>query len=252
MTKHYFTSDLHFGHANIIKYSGRTEFMNDAERATYALHANEPDTDKRPDFRISRETTERMNHGIIANINAIVGEDDVLWHLGDWCFGPAEDSRYLADAWKYRNQIKCRNVNHIWGNHDRRVVIKDCFGISDKLLFIAISRKDGTYWTEDDEGFSAALRGGNAVGIVLCHYALLTWDQSHRGSINLYGHSHSAIEKAADEDLPGRRNIDVGIDNAIKKIGKYEPFSLNWIETHMASRPGWRHSEPFKFTKKRS
>lgn len=41
--------------------------------------------------------------------------------------------------------------------------------------------------------------------IVLCHYALRVWDQSHYGAWHLYGHSHG--------NLPSQGlSFDVGID----------------------------------------
>ena len=38
-------------------------------------------------MRISDETIHRHDETILANINAVVGERDVLWHLGDFAMG---------------------------------------------------------------------------------------------------------------------------------------------------------------------
>lgn len=65
--------------------------------------------------------------------------------------------------------------------------------------------------------------------IVLDHYAGYVWFQSHRGSIQLYGHSHGTSEKALNELFPGRRALDVGVDNAYKVLGQYRPFSLDEV-----------------------
>jgi hypothetical protein len=40
---------------------------------------------------------------------------------------------------------------------------------------------------------------------VLCHYALRTWNGSHRGALRLYGHSHGGL--AGDS-----QSVDVGVD----------------------------------------
>lgn len=54
----YFTSDTHFGHANIIQYCSR------------------PFTD-----------VDHMNETLVQNWNARVGPDDLVYHLGDFCMG---------------------------------------------------------------------------------------------------------------------------------------------------------------------
>ena len=56
--KVFFTSDTHFYHANIINFC------------------------KRPFANV-----ETMNEALIENWNAVVGVDDIVFHLGDFCFG---------------------------------------------------------------------------------------------------------------------------------------------------------------------
>jgi calcineurin-like phosphoesterase family protein len=53
----FFTSDVHFGHTNIIKYCNRP-FTN----------------------------VETMDDAIVHNWNSTVGPNDVVYHLGDWAF----------------------------------------------------------------------------------------------------------------------------------------------------------------------
>lgn len=78
----YFTSDTHFGHGNIIKYSNRP----------FA-------------------SVEAMNDTIIDNINKRVGPNDRLFHLGDFAFRGEDPSVYRA-------RIRCKNIVLILGNHD--------------------------------------------------------------------------------------------------------------------------------------
>lgn len=56
---HFFTSDTHFSHANIIRFCDR------------------PFKD-----------TEHMDEEIIRRWNSVVSEDDTVWHLGDVALGP--------------------------------------------------------------------------------------------------------------------------------------------------------------------
>lgn len=82
----YVTSDTHYGHTNIIKYCNRP-FQN----------------------------AEEMDEILIQNLNKNVAVDDVLYHLGDFCFG---DYNAIIN---YRNRIKCKNIHLIVGNHDRMI-----------------------------------------------------------------------------------------------------------------------------------
>ena len=58
------------------------------------------------------KTLADMNETLVAEINAIVGENDTLYHLGDWSFGG------INQIWEFRKQINCKNIHLILGNHD--------------------------------------------------------------------------------------------------------------------------------------
>lgn len=80
----FFTSDTHFGHANIIRFCNRP-FKN----------------------------VEEMDEALIENWNQVVSEDDTVFHLGDFAFGG-------SSVW---NSIIPRlngHINLIIGNHDRK------------------------------------------------------------------------------------------------------------------------------------
>lgn len=82
----YYTSDLHFGHANVIPYDGRP-FADTAE----------------------------MDRVLIERWNAAVGDDDDVYVVGDFCYR----SGWTAD-W-YLKQLKGRK-HLIVGNHDWRTL----------------------------------------------------------------------------------------------------------------------------------
>lgn len=80
----FFTSDTHWGHANIIKLCGR------------------PFKD-----------VEEMNEALISNWNKVVGPTDIVYHLGDFCFAGSA-------AWhSLLGQLNGR-IHLIIGNHDEK------------------------------------------------------------------------------------------------------------------------------------
>jgi calcineurin-like phosphoesterase family protein len=190
----YFCSDPHAFHANILKYCRRLAFMTPADRAAFL--AVEADRNDVRSIRISDESVDNMNRGLAANINARVGPSDVLWCLGDWVFGNGKD--YARNARWFRDQIQCRTVSLVWGNHDDRR-IRDLFAATYDQVEIRV------------EG----------VKMTLNHYPMLTWNGQHHGSvespnIHLYGHVHALYqrERAACpvRDVDAWAALDVGFD----------------------------------------
>ena len=199
--KVFFTSDPHFGHGNILKYCRRTKFMTPEE--IRKLDAGE-------DFRVSRESIDKMSTHLIDQINTTVGEDDTLWCLGDWSF----PSNY-EEAMKYRFRIHCKDVNLVLGNHDKRGIAK-AFSICGDLIELSVDH----------------------LKIVLCHYAMAIFNGSHRSALHLYGHSHSGAEETMDKAFPDRRSMDAGVDNAFKLLGEYRPFSIDEIKKRLLPKKG--------------
>lgn len=90
---YYFTSDTHFGFSKLIAY----------ENLPFSCIAEK---DKL----------------IFNNINQIVKEEDTLIHLGDFSFNKSAESPEGKKFDYYRNQIKCKNLILLEGNHDRNNV----------------------------------------------------------------------------------------------------------------------------------
>jgi calcineurin-like phosphoesterase family protein len=190
----YYCSDPHAFHGNILKFCRRIAFMTDEDRSTFLdVEARGGDFGS---IRIGDESIARMNRALADNINARVQPGDTLWCLGDWVFGRGSD--YRRNARWFRDQIQCRDVRLVWGNHDDRSI---------RDLFTA---------THDQ----VRIREGDAV-ITLNHYPMITWDGQHKGSvhapnIHLYGHVH-ALYQREPEASPLRFTeawaaLDVGFD----------------------------------------
>lgn len=87
---------------------------------------------------------------------------------------------------------------------------------------------------EDDSSIAVWVRDYAKIKIqnqkvILCHYAFRTWDCTHHGSYNLYGHSHGNLP-------PIGKQLDVGIDNAIKVLGEYRLFEWSDIVEFMKNQ----------------
>jgi calcineurin-like phosphoesterase family protein len=63
----------------------------------------------------------------------------------------------------------------------------------------------------------------------MLHYPMLSWDALHHGGIHLYGHSHGRYEGELDKIFPGRRSMDVGVDNIFRLFGMWRPISLGEV-----------------------
>jgi len=237
--RHFFTSDPHFSHGNIMKYCKRTLWMSPEERDLLAKQQKHLDSNGRVprelDFRVDYQSIDRMNQGLLENINKTVGENDVLWCLGDWCF--AQENKYYGVAKSFRDRIKCKTIHYIWGNHDNGS-IGDIFTTNNELAMIAINPGNGAYWIGDDE-IDSDRDAKYAQRIALCHYAMAIWNGSHKGNWHFYGHSHAGAEPWMEEHFPGRRSLDVGVDNAFKILGEYRPFSYEELANLMAKRAGF-------------
>lgn len=156
-----------------------------------------------------------MDDHLMDEINRNVGENDILWHLGDFCLNKARNP--VDSARSYRSRIRCRNVFLVVGNHDREEV-----------------------WSVFDEFHQYKEIKVGSKHIILSHYAHSFWNRSHYGSWMLYGHAHSTAEEWLDYHMPGRLSMDVGVDNVARITGEYRPISSEEIASLFSSRKGFQ------------
>ena len=169
----WFTSDTHYNHGNIC--SSATQWTNPVTCREF-------------------KSLEHMNAHLVGNINERVGQDDILFHLGDWSFGGFEQIEL------FRNQIVCKNVHIITGNHDHHIEndregIQSIFSSVNKYLNLVVKWNVGT-----------PLMGEQR--FALMHFPIASWDNMARGAIHLHGHVHFE----ADKRIGVGKMMDVGCD----------------------------------------
>jgi calcineurin-like phosphoesterase family protein len=150
LNKIFFTSDHHFGHTNIIKYSQRP-FENVSE----------------------------MDQALIENWNAVIAPNDLVFHLGDFTFHQNASKYFTA----LHGQIHILKLE--W-HHDSRWLetegnkpLLSKGGHTLKFLpaltvLYCAQLGDGKY----------------PLPITISHYPLAEWEASHHGAWQLHGHSH--------------------------------------------------------------
>jgi calcineurin-like phosphoesterase family protein len=148
-------------------------------------------------------SVEEMNDTILNNWNSQVKPGDNVYILGDISFGHHEETEEF---------IKKLNGNLflVRGNHDRilRGPLTQYFEWVRDLAEILIPDNEHPHEKQK---------------IILCHYAMKVWNQSHFGSWHCYGHSHGTMP-----DDPNSLSMDVGMD-----CNNFFPFSYEQIKERM-------------------
>ena len=170
----YFTSDTHFNHTNIISYCQRP-FKN----------------------------VDEMNERIIANWNEVVGENDIIFHLGDFCLGGAAEWTRLLDRLNGKIYL-------IMGNHDRKNIRQ---GFMDRFEHVAMQMH---------------IEVGKQ-RIYLNHYPFLCFEGGYKNVWQLFGHVHTRKTNTGID--AGRlqylypTQYDVGVDN-----NNFAPVSFEQVK----------------------
>lgn len=169
----FFISDSHYSHSNIC--SATTNWVN-------------------PPTLRHFKSLDAMNDAIVDNINSVVGEDDILFHLGDWSFGGFDK---IA---QFRNRLHCKNIHLILGNHDHHIE-RDKEGIRE--LFASVKHYSRlTVVRPINKNSNTKYR------FVLFHFPMASWDGMNDGIIHLHGHTH--LNKM--DRMGNGRYMDVGLE----------------------------------------
>lgn len=138
------------------------------------------------------DDAEKMTEAIIQQINKEVDINDHFFIAGDFQMG----NRKRFD--ELRSGINCKNLYLAIGNHDIvRKMTRGAFKSIKDILEIT-TNKEGRH-------------------IVICHYAMRVWNNSHNGSWMLYGHSHGTLP-----DDPSLLSFDIGWDVWQRTLSYYD------------------------------
>jgi len=229
--KIYFTSDTHYAHANIC--GGTSKWTSE--------NSNDPTATR------NFATIDEMNDAIVNGINSLVGEDDILYHLGDWSFGG------WHNIYTFRKRIKCKNIHLILGNHDDHIR-KDKF-------FPHLQRElDGTITEIEDpskfrkvvhsnlrtnadvhaQDFFTSINKIDTIKhdgkvLVLCHFPMEEWELMDSGSFHLHGHCHGnlpvSIWRREDVGLDAQNFAPISFDEVIERLlkRKIKPHNMRFV-----------------------
>ena len=160
------------------------------------------------------KNTEEMREKLIANHNEVVKPGDRVYHLGDMFWRTLE----VGEALTIRHRLNGEHY-YIYGNHDE--------------LFRKKEVCDSFIWCRDMEN----LRAQGYPNIVLCHFAMRTWNGHHKGSWQLYGHSHAGLPEITNKNKregESPYSFDVGVDAC-----NLYPISLEEVKLRMEQK-GWK------------
>ena len=165
------TADTHFNHSNIIEFCDRP-------------------------FR----DVEEMNETLIVNWNSKVGENDTVYHVGDFGYGE------LGGILNRLNGEIIYIQSQEWSHEKAVLEHPDRFKRIVPILTIKKIKEYG-------------------VTITFCHYCMRTWPKSHYNHWHVFAHSHGRLE-------PIGKSWDVGVDN-----NNFFPLSFKELAKIMDGRP---------------
>jgi calcineurin-like phosphoesterase family protein len=172
----FYVSDTHFGHTNILAMQPRN-------------------------FR----DIETHDEHLIDRWNSVVGDEDIVYHLGDFAMAlheRAERVRWIFSRLRGRKFL-------IVGNHD----VDRSGNVHQTLLSLE--------WEEPPTGFRFTDDGGRRV--VMAHYAQRSWQHQLKGSVHFFGHSHG--------HLPGEglsRDVGVDMPDVAYMPRTFDELTKNW------------------------
>ncbi|MDX2146363.1 MAG: hypothetical protein SFZ23_02475 [Planctomycetota bacterium] len=236
----FFTSDLHLGHANNLRYSKRRDLMLPGDRELFdeacAHYSSTGDPSRVDAWKPSPASVEFHDAELIRRINELVREEDRLWILGDWAMPRnASEGKFRA----YREAIRCRDVRLVFGNHDNRDRTRGLFTATYDAVMVYISPQgtfaEGELWDDGERRSWLTDRTWRQATkrVFLSHYCHVVWNQSHKGVYHLYGHAHGNLEPWRERHMPNALCMDIGVD-----CWGYAPLSFERVDAILNEKKG--------------
>lgn len=152
------------------------------------------------------KSTEEMNDELIARWNAVIKPTDTVYHLGDFaCIWYSSKAVYMFEE-------LCKKLQGhkyiIPGNHDDKRLLLEQTKVK------VLPAQFVLCW--------------NKQHFILSHFPMLTWDRSHYGTFQLFGHHHGHLQTKW-------RQMDVGVD-----AHNLTPISIEQVYKTLINRPIFR------------
>lgn len=161
------------------------------------------------------ETIELMTQALIKKWNKKVKDDDIVYIVGDIADNSHTDISQYIKALKGKKHLIIGNQDRTW--YDQMAEE------SKKELFESIS-----FYKEIED---------NGLKVVLCHYPMMEWLSSKKGTFMVHGHTHSSKEMPYWKYLKTQKNIlNAGVD-----VNNLEPCTLEELFVNNNIFKGLKH-----------
>lgn len=173
------------------------------------------------------KTLEESNAHIIQSINDTVGENDILFHLGDLTLNCNEEQFE-----QFIGALKCKYIYTLWGNHNSpawKIYQREISKVPSNPF---TDREIEIYpWYYKNLVFLGNYAEVTVDGIyfVMAHYPIYVFNYMKHGAIHLCGHSHYSLP-LSQADNPTSKILDIGWD------GWAKPLSVTEITDIMAKK----------------
>jgi calcineurin-like phosphoesterase family protein len=154
-----------------------------------------------------------MNQELVKRWNEKVPDDAIIFHLGDFALTlNSKDTSHILNSLNGKKYL-------IIGNHEKCALAKEYIvslweGIYD-IAEIFVQDEEITYKEQH---------------LVMCHYPMITWNGSHRGSWQLFGHVHGGLSnKGIIQHHPAQ--MDVGVDT-----NNFLPYSYQEVKEQITKQ----------------